>query len=269
MRKEAGFATAYSFYHDNGGAPVLKVSYRNYLSMEQGKILPTFGRLSRIIFGLRFISKSAPANTLVVAWLKTMAGEEAYGNLLEPIISVKAVSGLSPLHKAMARSLSEKKFFITRERAEVVYANRTNYMCFMALGNDTAEWDPEDLAKKLGLNKQAMKKSLCAMEAVKLVKRLSNGNYVCPLATSHVEFPTLRTAPLCDKAHERMAELVASGKTIYFRRGVIRADLMDLRNFLPLMDLNITTSLTYSITKRTDQSALFAIEGRVIKLMDF
>ena len=37
LRKDSGFATAYSFYHDNGGAPVLKVSYRKYLMMEQGE----------------------------------------------------------------------------------------------------------------------------------------------------------------------------------------------------------------------------------------
>lgn len=89
------------------------------------------------------------------------------------------------------------------------------------------------------------------------------------MAGAHIEFPILNTAPLCDISFKRMAELSDSGKTVYCRRGVLRADSIDLRNFLPMLDLNMATSLAYSITDKTEHSALFLIEGRVTKLMDF
>ena len=65
LSKEAGFPTAYRFYHDNGGAAGLKISYRNYLLIEQGKKLPALGRLVTFTWALRLISKTPTANALV------------------------------------------------------------------------------------------------------------------------------------------------------------------------------------------------------------
>ena len=53
LRREAGFPTAYRFFHDNCGAKVLGMGYRKYLLMEQGKILPLFKHLRAFVAGLR------------------------------------------------------------------------------------------------------------------------------------------------------------------------------------------------------------------------
>lgn len=45
LRKAAGFSTAYRFYHDSGGAGMLKISYRKYLLLEQGQSLPSADKL--------------------------------------------------------------------------------------------------------------------------------------------------------------------------------------------------------------------------------
>ena len=71
LRKDAGFATAYQFYHNNGGARVFKMSYRNYLIIEQGRTLPPLERLNTFIITLRMVSGSAEANAFLSAWRQT------------------------------------------------------------------------------------------------------------------------------------------------------------------------------------------------------
>ena len=51
-RREAGFISAYSYYHDNGGKTVFRFSYRMYLLIEQGKILPPHGSIPVLLLSL-------------------------------------------------------------------------------------------------------------------------------------------------------------------------------------------------------------------------
>ena len=77
LRKDAGFVTAYKFFYDNGGDKVLGMCYRKYLMMEQGRFLPQFKHLRAFIYGLHLQNRSAAANGLADAWLRTMAGDAA------------------------------------------------------------------------------------------------------------------------------------------------------------------------------------------------
>ena len=90
LRKAAGFPTAYRFYHDNGGAAALKVTYRNYLMMEQGHSLPVAVRLERLLIGLRLLRATPESRELTLAWLKTMLGEELNSRLIEPLLAAPA-----------------------------------------------------------------------------------------------------------------------------------------------------------------------------------
>ena len=272
LRKEAGFPTAYRFYHNNGGQPVLKVSYRKYLLMEQGKLLPLFPRLHRIIFTLRYVQRSAPANELVSAWLRTMAGAEAFRDLLEPILSIKTeTAGLSPLHKAVSRALADKKFYITPQQFSVIVAGADNYLCYLAMSGDSGVWKTEDLAEKLKLKKPAAAKALKELAGVKILKEVKKGSYACPFAAEMVETPQLNTLDeaLVAKYKKCREAVIASGTREWARTGIIRADATAFRNFYPLMSLNMSTAATYAITEKTDRSALFAIIGRVVKIRDF
>lgn len=272
LRKEAGFPTAYRFYHGNGGQPVLKVSYRKYLLMEQGKLLPLFQRLHRIIFTLRYVQKSASANELVVAWLKTMAGDEAFRDILEPILSVKTEAvGLSPLHKAVSRALADRKYYITPQQFSVIVAGADNYLCYIAMSGDSGAWKVEDLAKKLRLKKAAAARSLKELAGVKILKEVKKGFYLCPFAAEMAETPQLNTLDeVLVKKYQRCREaIIASGTREWARTGIIRADALAFRNFYPMMSLNMSTAATYAITEKTDRSAIFAITGKIVKIRDF
>ncbi|MDP2865057.1 MAG: hypothetical protein Q8O90_02315 [Elusimicrobiota bacterium] len=271
LRKEAGFPTAYSFFHDNGGVPVLKVSYRNYLMMEKGGILPVFGRLKALIFGLRVAPNGPAAGALVVAWLKTTTGEEDFNGLLKPLLTARTTAlTMPPMHKAMEKSLAGDKYHITPAQLAVIAGSRANFRCFMAMTNDSGVWTAKALAPLMGLKADAALNSLKALVSVKLLKKVK-GAFNCPFTDSFFQFPHMSGpyAEMHARIEKYKEEMLATGKTMWFRRGFLRADADALSGFFPILNVSVSSAHSYSVTKKSDSSALFAIDARVVKLLDF
>lgn len=272
LRKAAGFPTAYRFYHDNGGRGVLKISYRKYLLIEQGKSLPALERLNVFLFALRIVNKSAAANELVAAWLKTLAGEDSYAELIEPLVSrTQGAQGYSPMQEAMSKALSDKKYYLTPAQVAVIAASKANHLCFTALSNDTGSWTVKDLSGLFGVPARELAAALKALCGAKLLKEVRKNVYKCPFAGAMLEYPHLATLDpaLMKRLGERSSLLTAEGAPVWMSRGIIRADEVALRSFFPIMGLNIQTAQTYAITEKTDRSALFMVEGRITKLKKF
>lgn len=274
FRKEAGFKTAYQFFHDNGGKPVLKVSYRMYLLIEQGKLLPPFKNISLYIYALRLSMRSYSAMELIAAWLKTALGEDDFKHILQPFLKVPQEQSIpSALHKAVKTSLIQKKFYIKPEQMQVIVKNRGTYLCWTALSNDTGAWVPKALAAEMGLSPSAAQNALRDLAAAKLVRRRKDGAYKCPMAGGMVEYPhgtiTQDTPDIRNKFQQLRDEMISSGDMVYRRRGILRASLTEFANCFPLLALNVSTAATYAITKKQKDSALFAVECKVVRIRDF
>ena len=107
-REEAGFSTAYQFFHKNGGEGYLKTSYRMYLHIEHGKFLPPFKDLPLYMYALHIMPGTSSGINFLTAWFKAAYGEEAFGTLLAPIlIKSPEESVASPLHKAIDKLLMD------------------------------------------------------------------------------------------------------------------------------------------------------------------
>ena len=159
LRRDAGFPTAYRFYHDNGGQAVLKMSYRNYLLVEQGKCLPEAQKLFKLIVALRLLPKSGAASELAVDWLKTLAGEETFENVFKPALApVKPQASMSPMDKAANRSLAANKFFMTAEHYRVVVSSFETYLCFLAMSTTSAFGKPANCRKRLSWTRRRPRK---------------------------------------------------------------------------------------------------------------
>ncbi|MCX5792578.1 MAG: hypothetical protein NTY45_10275 [Elusimicrobia bacterium] len=273
LRKDSGFATAYSFYHANGGAPVLKVSYRKYLMMEQGKILPVFDRLRRLSFALRLPAKSTQYNCLIIAWLRTMAGEDNYRDVLEPVISPKAEEKAgSPLHSALKKSLAGNKYFMTPAQLAAVASSFDTYICFVAMSAETGVYTVDELGKSLGLKKAAAIKAVKTLAGAKIIKEEKKGACLCPMAAySSIEAPSLQLiAPeLRLKLMQYERQLSASGNTEWSGGCILRADSAVFRGYMPLLQMSVDAATTYGITHKTDKSALYMVEGQITRLRNF
>lgn len=270
LRKKAGFPTAYRFYHDNGGKPVLTFSYRKYLLFEQGEALPSPEVLRRISLALKLIPRSPLAGKLATAWLRAMAGEEAYGFVFEPFISVKTETpGFSPLHRAMGRLIN--KHPITVAQAVLILSTYEHYRSFLVLVHDTGAWSCESFAKTAGFKKAAAAKILSDFAKAGLLKKIKNDSYKSPQENVILEFPRAEILPrgLNDRMRGYQAELISSGALTWRRLNVLRADSVELAAYYPLISLTMSTVSAYETSKETKNSAVFAIESRVVKLFDF
>jgi len=272
LRAEAGFPTAYRFFHDNGGQPVLGLSYRRYLLIEQGKNHPFIDKLKNLFYGLRLVPQSPNANALVVAWLKTMAGEEIYHNLLRPVIAPKAeTKGVSPLHKVIEKNLSDNKYHMTPEQFETVLTNFDTYLCHHALLSETGAWAVADLAKALQLTAVKTKAALKILAKAKLVKEVRPGAYKSPLAAYTIVTPQLNISGRGqrEKMERYHRELVATGRNEWHSTCLLRADAAVFKGYSPVLNLAIHTAGVYEVKRKTDHSAMFLVEGHITKLRDF
>jgi len=270
LRKEAGFPTAYRFYHDNAGKPVLKFSYRTYLLFEQGEALPPPEALGRISVALKLIPKSPPAGLLASAWLKTMTGEEAYASIFEPFISIKTEAlGLSPVHKAMGKFI--KKSPISVEQALLILSTYDHYRAFLLLANDEGNWTAEALAKTLGIKAAAAGKILPDLVKKGLAVRVKEGVYTFSHDGVILEFPRAEIMPtgLNDRMREYQAKMLSGGSLTWRRLNVLRADAQELTAFYPVLSLSMSAATGYGVAEKTKHSAMFAIESKVVKLFDF
>ncbi len=272
-RRKAGFPTAYRFYHDNGGKGVLKISYRKYLMIEQGRILPLVDRLGTFIWALRLIPKSPEANALAEAWLKTMAGEDAFRDVIEPLLTAgRGVSHVSPMQNAITRSMAEKKVFLTEEQMQAISVSRENHLVYTALSNDTGNWTKESMARALGLSLAAAGKALDALTAAKVLKK-TKSTYSCPMADKLRIMPyPQQHGPLPDtlaRTDRYLDEMVAKGSRTFRRQMIMRADEQELQNLFPVLEADHITAASYAVREKTPNSAMFLVEHLVVKLLDF
>jgi len=270
LRKEAGFRTAYQFYHSNGGKNILKVSYRGWLLTEEGKNLPPFKILGTLMYTLRCIPCSENGTRLILSWLRTAHGEEDFRQFLEPLFKFPRNSIASPLHKVIHRSLSNRKVHITPLQVETIAKSTANYLCWVAMSNDTGKWDAKALASQLGLPVSAAEKATKDLKAAGLLKEPAKGLYKCPMPDAMREFPRTRTSvPALKKLMALRTALVAQGDVLYSRSGILRANQKDLANFFPLFSLNLSSAEAYAVTEKAKGTALFSVEGRIVKIRDF
>lgn len=271
-RKQAGFKTAYHFFHANGGKPFFKISYRMYLLVEQGKLTPPFKYLGLYLHALRLFPESYDAILFIIAWLKTTLGDDPFDQLLAPLITLpKEPPVSSSLHKAVAKLLTEKKFYMDLRQVAAVTRDRNSFLCWAALNNDSGAWKPKTLAASLGLEPAEAQRLIREFAAVKLLRRQRDGSYKCPQAGAIVEYPRLDILPaeLRKKILAFQTELASSGRPIFLRLGILRASLHGLSNCFPLLSLNVSTAATYSVTEKAKDSALFGVECKVTKIRDF
>lgn len=271
LRKGAGFPTAYRFYHDNGGAPFFKVSYRNYLMMEQGRNLPVLGRLGRIVMGLRIPERTPQARELTLAWLKTMAGDEAYADLLEPLFDQGGpAKASSPAEEALSRALAEKKFHMTEAQVLASVVSFETYKCFFVMEMDSGVWTAESLAKALGIKRAEADKALKSFLKVGLVKA-ERGGYRSKMVGQLVEYPAGPAFPAgaLEKLKGYYKRMEGESSLEFGTSGMVRADADALRGFYPMLKSSVEASYAFNTNVKTKKSAGFFVIGKVLRLWNF
>ena len=256
-RQKAGFPTAYRFYHASGGRPVLAVTYRKYLTMERGGILPLPDKFRRLQAALA-AAGAPPGTPFVAAWLKTMAGEGPYAALLAPLLEH------SPAAQA-GRTPETGVFRVSPAQFRVMTASDENFKCALACGGRGR--DAGGLASFIGLKAASAEKSLKALARCGLLKRSVKGRYSSAAAGRRIEYPA--DEPSREKFALLARGLKRTGTTAWRRAGIIRADAAELRTFFPLLDANLEAARACAAGGDSGKTAMYIVEAKVIKLWDF
>lgn len=274
LRREAGFATAYAFFHRNGGQSAFRCTFPNYLRIEKGAHLPRPERLPKLCALLRLPLGGAQMRELVDAYLESWLGSR---RLLDWMLAPFARPGepaapLDPAQQALSRIVRGSGRPVSTAQFRTIMGSAANYWCHRILTTSREACAPAALARLLGLRPAAVKRALAALTRARLARRGKDGRYLSPLAGQFLVFPDSSLLPprLLDRAFVyNQAMLKKRGKLVDVRYCGVRADARQIEGFIPHFREAIRGVNAYALTEKTEQSGLFFVEGRVYKLMDF
>lgn len=270
-RQEAGFRTAYRFFHGNGGEKFFGFSYRQYLRIELGKSVPGPERLSRLVSGLRLRNRTTPANELALSWLKTFVGEDVYANVFSFLGIPASARPIPPTQRELKSTLAGRKRYLTPAQLGAALTDKDTYLCFLSLNYDTGTWSADRLIKELGIPRPAAERSLSTLFSAKLLKKAGKGRYRSAVSDQTVEFPPREAIDenLLKKHRDYTRELIAAGREEFGRSGIIRADDVIFRDLFPTLQLSLDAMLAHKVREHTANSALYYVTGQVVKLRNF
>ncbi|OGR52552.1 MAG: hypothetical protein A2049_11430 [Elusimicrobia bacterium GWA2_62_23] len=239
--------------------------------MEQGKNLPGVERLPKLLVALRLPQNTPAARELVTAWLRTMAGEEVYSDIFDPLLAKAEAAAATPAEQALRRSIAEKKYYLTEAQVLATLSSFEAYKCAFILENDCGAWTAEELAKVLKIKKSEAQRALKAFTEAGLVRELKKGLYRSRMAGQMVEYPSVLAMQLevREKVRGYIKRLEQESPAEYSAMGLFRADSLALKGYYPMLKSTVQASHAYSTVKKTGNSAAFFVIGRVLKMWDF
>jgi len=263
LRLKAGFKSAYKFFHDSCGDPVLKMSYANYLMTERGRSLPLLSKLPALYCALGLKHDSPEAGALARAWLQTAYGEASYRWLLRPLLSEERPGSPSTARSGGADTV----VYVTQKQLEAVSRDQAHYLTHLALANDAQAWTTEALAAKLGLPEEKVRQALRELKRNGILEEPARGTYRGLWAGASLHFPgSLSCGAVLRRLGALDEELAASGRVEFMKKGILLVDTARLGEFFKLISLCLENCNLYAKTTGSARSGLMAVEGRVVKL---
>lgn len=274
LRQQAGFDTAYQFYHKSGGRKVFQCSFQNYLRIENGAHLPQPQRLPLLCTLLRLPLGSEDLRQLVTSYLDTwFKSSELAEWMLRPFRSVEpAAPPPDPARQALQKLVRESAKPVSVAQYQAIMSSAAAYWCYRVLTTDHGCRQPQDLAKLLGLPPGEVAKGLKALVEEGIAKRRKDGSYESPLAGQFLMFPesSLIKAEVMNRVFKYNADMVKrKGALVDVRYCGVRADAGQLQGYIPHLREAVRGINAYAVDRKTDRSGLFFVETKLYKLLDF
>lgn len=197
LRRDAGFATPYAFYHRSGGRRLFPFTFQYYLKIEAGRSVPRPDWVPVLVSALRVAPSDAAYRALVTDYLKDLCGrEETYEALIAPLA---AAPGSEPAAPGVIRRLMYSRAYpLSVTQLEALGGSEAAYWAFEYLSNTDEALDAGALALRTGLPEKALAKALARLVALGLARRASGGRFKCPLVGRRLLYPA--DAPVTRKA---------------------------------------------------------------------
>ncbi len=273
FRAEAGFKSAYQFFHGNGGRRHFAFTFPYYLRLERRGSLPRPEWMASIMLALRLSPGEAAAQSLFLAYLKDLLRTQAaYELVLAPLLC-RHERGLRPLSAdAMRWIKAEHSVHLTPEQFAAISSSEAAYWCSELLCNDRGAWSAEELAKTLSLPLPAVKAGLARIVAAGIAKKAPGRKFKSRLAGKFYTFPgRLKGMKSQFEGVHGFWDKMASkrGGEVASRVELIRAEAGFIHNYTHAMAETLDLANTGGTHAKGENTGLYLIEARIRRLMPF
>jgi hypothetical protein len=271
LRREAGFPTAYAFYHRSGGRRSFPFTFAHYRQLEFGKHLPRPQWLPVLMNLLRLPPADARRRDFVMSFLRTLfVTEEYFQSLVAPLTQEPVRKG--PEKNTPNSRPGERTRRLTPEQCAAVAADAASYWAFECLINDRGAWRADDLAEKIGLPEDRIEAALRSLASHKLAKKGADGGYRSALAGTLHAFPY--AFPGARKERGKIAryvdEMVAHRGAVLHDSGImLRAEEGAMRHALTTLRAALEAAATGSALEKAEGSGLVILRIRARKAFGF
>lgn len=269
-RREAGFKSAYQFYHANGGRRHFSFTYVHYLRIENRGRLPRPEWMRRIVTALRLGPGARGASRLFEVYLRDLLGEDGFETVAAPLLCRHE----GPPPPAGAEGLrwmkSESAVHMTPAQFEAVASDPAAYWCSEVLLGDGDAWGEGALAKRLGLPATKVRRGLQRLKAAGLARRLSGGDWTSRHPGKFFTFPGRLEG--MEAAFRRVqsyweAMYSRSGREESSRVELIRAESAFVRRYAHSLNEAVDAANLGAVRTKGEDTALYLVEARVRKLL--
>lgn len=272
-RLEAGYRSAYRFYHGNGGRRHFPFTYVHYMRIERGLKLPRPEWMDRFLSALRLTPGEAGCRELYLAYLKDMLKTpESFELILSPLLCRHAEPSSPPGADAMRWMKAEHSFHLTPEQFAVLASDEATYWCSEALFNDRGSAAAEEIAAAFDLPVKNVRAGLKKLKGAGMARESSPGRFKSRWEGKFYTFPG-RVAGMepALKAIEGFWENMYKkrGASVGERVELVRAEGGSVRNYLAVLSSALDSANSYATQTKGDNTGLYQIEARIRRLVPY
>lgn len=270
LRTQAGFATAYAYYHRNGGRRVFPFSFSYYRKIERGLSLPKAAWLPVLVHNLRLLTSTEGARALTKALLSDLVGDEAvFRDYVEPLF-IPAHSS-PPDHKAVRRFLTAGATQLTVEQCRTIYADAAAYWAFYCLSERRGPMTVPELSAATGQPAVALRAAAVRLVKARLLKSARKDSFMCPFAGSHTITPY--GYPGWEQDNRRRLEFAVGvpggGVSFFDMHGVARADGMSQSEMALILSEALEKCAAFSQPDDSQPTPMIHVRASVTRLFDY
>jgi hypothetical protein len=270
-RTDAGFETAYKFYHRNGGKGHFPFTFVHYLRIEKGESLPRPEWVETLFLALRIMPTQAEARALLVAYLTGTLGGEKYARYIlfplfeQPEAGAEKFDPMKWMNAAHSEHLSPAEF-------SAMAADETAYWCAEGLFNEAAPLAAEELARKLGEKTAPVKAALAALVKAGLVLKAGKDKYRSRREGKFFTYPGRLNgmAPQLDKVRGYWEKARAKETGPEFERlCFVRGRESAMNNYRLNLSQAVDAANACIVNRTGPDTAFFLVEARIRKIKRF
>jgi len=269
LRRDAGFSTAYAFYHRSGGRRLFPFTFQYYLKIEAGRSVPRADWVPGLVSALRVAPSHGAYRELVLDYLRDLCGrEETFDALFAPLAAPAAPEPAGP---AVIRKLMYARGYpLSLDQLEAVAASEAAYWSFEYLSNTDEAMDAAELARRTGLPAKALSSALARLTRLQLLRRASGGRYKCHLIGRRLVYPA--DSPVTRKARAAVrgfidamarragADVARNGLIFRSTEAAVRAAAADAR-------ARLEQAAAGSVYEATDGTAIYFLDFRAQRVL--